>query len=260
MPKSQIEKRYEKDPGNKRLINKTQLYPDKNAERLVIGRDPISHVYRWTHLLKWVAKLRNRENFSVLDVGCGDMPLLKTMYTNRMHPHYYLGLDARNLTISDSGVEPNFEAEFKQIDFVDNIPESKYGKWDLIAFLEVIEHVSKENGIKILENIKKVMNPDTYFFISTPIFDSKTMAANHIYEWKYEELKEQLESMFVIEKHYGTFSSQREIEPVLSDCEREIFEKLKEYYDSNVLSIIFAPLYPAQSRNAIWRCRLKNGE
>jgi hypothetical protein len=30
-------------------------------------------------------------------------------------------------------------------------------------------------------------------------------------------------------------------------------EKMKEYYDSNYVSTIFAPLFPEVSRNCIWR-------
>jgi 2-polyprenyl-3-methyl-5-hydroxy-6-metoxy-1,4-benzoquinol methylase len=250
--------RLEKDPEGKRVINKTQLYVDKAAERGIFHRDIFAHALRYTHVFKFMSKLRNREEFCILDVGCGDFPLLRTAYTNKVKPKYYLGLDARNMS-GKEGVVPNFEHEFMQCDFIDGIPECKYGKWDMIVFLEVIEHVSKENGIKILENIKKVMNPETYFFISTPCFAASSgIAENHTYEWEYEELKGQLESMFTVEAHYGTFASQRDIEKVMSECEREIYERLKEYYDSNFVSILLAPIHPAQSRNCIWRCRIKS--
>ena len=35
-----------------------------------------------------------------------------------------------------------------------------------------------------------------------------------------------------------------------------LFNKLNKYYDSNIISIIFAPLYPEKSRNVMWH--LKN--
>lgn len=247
--------RLQKDPEGKRVLNKTQLYIDKATERGIIHRDYLSHCLRWSHICKWIAKLRKRDDFSILDVGCGDFPFLRTLYTNKMKPHYYLGLDARDMD-GQQGVAANFENEFKVHDIVDDIPESKYGKWDVIVFLEVIEHMSKENGVKVLENIRNVMNEDTYFFLSTPCFNGKA-AANHIYEWKYEELKETLEEMFVIENHYGTFASQRDIEPAMTEDEMKVYSKLKEYYDSNFISIVLAPIHPNRSRNCIWRLRLK---
>jgi len=247
--------RLEKD-GEKRVSNKTQLYIDNAEERGIIHRDYIAHCLRWSHIVKWMAKLRRRDEFSVLDIGCGDFPFLRTLYTNKIKPHYYLGIDARDMN-GRQGVEPNFEHEFEQVDFIDHVPECKYGDWDTIVFLEVIEHVSKESGIKMLENIKTAMGPETVLFISTPCFNGKA-ASNHVYEWEYEELKAQLESMFEIEDHYGTFASQKDLEPHLSEDEKNVYERMKEYYDSNFISVLMAPLYPQHSRNVIYRCKLKS--
>lgn len=243
------------DPEDKRVINKTQLYIDKATERGIIHRDYLAHCLRWTHICKWVSKLRRKDDFSVLDIGCGDFPFLRTLYTNKMKPRYYLGVDVRDMN-GHQGVEPNFEHEFQIVDLIDSVPMCKYDNWDLITFLEVIEHVSKENGIKILSNIRDVMASDTYLFLSTPCFNGKA-AANHVYEWEYEELKNQLELMFDVEDHYGTFASQREIEPYMDEHCLNVYERLKDYYDCNYLSTIFAPLYPNGSRNCIWRLRLK---
>lgn len=252
--------RLEKDENGKQIINKTDLQINKAAERGQIHRDYLSHCARWSHVIKHASKMRKDENFSVLDVGCGqEFPLLRTLYVNKIKPKYYLGSDIRSLSIDELHkiMTPNFEHEFKQCNFIEEIPTCKYGKWHLISFLEVIEHVSKENGIKILQNIKNVMDSDTILFISTPCFNGKA-AGNHVYEWEYAELKEQLEKDFIIEANYGTFASQRDIEQNLTECEKEVYEKLKEYYDSNFISIIMAPLYPSFSRNAIWRCKIKN--
>lgn len=249
--------RLEKDPEGKRIINKTQLNIDLAAERGIIHRDYISHALRWTHIAKWMAKLRNLENFSILDVGCADFPLLRTIYTNKICPKFYMGVDGRNMA-GKEGIKPNFEYEFKQMDFgVESLPSCKYGSWNIITFLEVLEHGSKEIGIKILENIKSVMSEETVLFLSTPCFSEKGQAENHVYEWKHEELKEQLNSMFNIEACYGTFASQSEIIPVMDEHELSVFNKLRDYYDSNFLSVIFAPNHPEASRNAIYRLMLK---
>jgi SAM-dependent methyltransferase len=246
--------------GEKRIINKTDLRTDTATKRVYIHRDYIAHVLRYTHVVKWFQKLKNRkDNLNILDMGCGkEFPILRMCYTNKLKPQYYLGLDIRKLNFDEfhKEMKPNFDYEFQQYDFINPLPKCKNGNWDFIIFLEVLEHNSKEAGIKILENIKNIMNPDTIFIMSTPSFNGKA-AENHIYEWEYQELKQELEKTFIIENHYGTFASQKDIENVMSDCEKEIYEKLKDYYDSNFLSAVFAPIHPYASRNCLWRLRLK---
>ena len=242
-------------------INKTDLQTDRAAERGIIHRDYIAHCLRWTHIIKWVAKLRKRRDFSILDIGCGkEFAFLRTLYTNKMKPKLYLAADIRKLDFAKdlySEMTPNFEHQFVQCNFTKSIPECENGAWDLIVFLEVIEHVSKEAGIQILENISKVMAPETIMFVSTPCFNG-SQAGNHVYEWQYDELKDQLEQLFVVEAHYGTFASQRDIEPVFTPDEAAVYEKLKKYYDSNYISTLMAPLHPKHSRNCIYRLKLKN--
>ena len=254
------EERLEKDPTPKRVINKTDLQVGKATERGIVHRDYLAHCLRWSHVCKWLSKLKNKKkDLCVLDIGCGkENSFLKVCYTNKISPQYFLALDARNIGFEELHQEmvPNFEHEFVQCDFAQGIPSCKYDQWDLITFLEVLEHNSKEAGIKILENIKGIMGSETLTFLSTPCFNGEA-AANHVYEWKYEELKTQLESMFTVEAVYGTFASQSEICKVMTECELEIFEKLRDYYDSNTLAVMFSPNHPDASRNCIWRLKLK---
>lgn len=252
--------RLEKDPSEKRVINKTDLQVGKATERGQIHRDYLAHCLRWAHISQWASKLKNKNpDICILDLGCGkEVPLLRVTYVNKIHPRYYAAVDCRKLDFEELHQEmvPNFEHEFIQCDFAQSVPVCKYGQWDLVVFLEALEHNSKEAGIKILENIRTVMNPSTYFFLSTPCFNGEA-AANHVYEWGYDELKTQLESMFTVEASYGTFASQRDILPKMSEHEVAIFDKLRDYYDSNTLSVMLSPMFPEASRNAIWRLRLK---
>lgn len=246
--------RLEKSTGKSSDINKTQLDIDKALERGIIHRDYLAHQARWAHITQYITKMKNRQDINILDAGCANFPLLRTLYTNKLKPHYYLGVDIRN-TDGKQGVEPNFENEFKQTNLAEGAPECKYGNWDVVTCLEVLEHVPKDLGIQILDNIKSIMSADTVLFLSTPCFNGKS-AGNHVYEWEYAELKEALDARFTIEKSFGTFASQRDIKPHMTDVELELFDKFKEYYCSNYLSILFAPLYPEYSRNCLWRCKL----
>jgi hypothetical protein len=60
---------------------------------------------------------------------------------------------------------------------------------------------------------------------------------------------------FVVENVYGTFASIRDYEHKLSPERKRVFDELRAYYDSNFLSCIFAPIYPAESRNCLWELR-----
>ena len=57
---------------------------------------------------------------------------------------------------------------------------------------------------------------------------------------------------FGIQATYGTFASQKDILPKMSVEDKYLFQRLSMYYDSNYLSTIFAPLFPAYSRNCLW--------
>lgn len=247
--------------------NKTQLELARATERNIVHRDYMAHALRWTHIVK-----NSKMDMKVLDVGCGtDVPLCWTMYSNKFRPKLYVGLDIRKDCRVDMSTFP-FEAHFvsnfdvtKVESFEEPIttrfktpvgnlimPGPYDIKWDLAVCLEVIEHMDKGDGLKLLDNLA-MLNTDK-LFLSTPCFNG-SKAANHIYEWRYDELKEELLQRFNILAHYGTFASQRDVKPFLNNSELELFERLRAYYDSHFLSTVFAPLYPHASRNVIWRLK-----
>ena len=88
-------------------------------------------------------------------------------------------------------------------------------------------------------------------------YDSGDGRGKAIQELTYDEMKNLLDERFEIIEHFGTFASQRDYKHLLSDKGKEIFDKLSNYYDSNLVSVIFAPLVPQFSRNVIWKCKLK---
>lgn len=234
--------------------NKTQLYIDKAAERGIVHRDYLAHSLRWTHILKH-AKM----GMKVLDVGCGiNTPLAMMMYTNRYKPAYYLGLDIR----TDFKPPAEFPFPHKLVGGFDVTSEKAWMElfgtihgraWSIVSCLEVLEHMEKEAGELLLDNLSMLPENST-IFLSTPCYNG-SKAANHIYEWGYHELKAQLSEGFKIEAVHGTFASQRDLLPHASPDERSTFEKLREYYDTNLLAILLAPLHPEHSRNCIWRLK-----
>jgi 2-polyprenyl-3-methyl-5-hydroxy-6-metoxy-1,4-benzoquinol methylase len=252
-----------------REIDKTHLSCEQAEERGFLHRDYIAHCLRWSHVVK---HLQNKyKTARILDIGCGkETPLIKTLYTMRMTPEVYVGVDYNKPVkqeihdkIYDKMGGGNFEliwnwdASLKNafISSMDFTPT-------LITCFEVLEHVTPEKVLGIINNIKLISDKDTICFISTPCFNGKA-AANHINEMTYEFMWDLMREHFVVEEHWGTFASQRDIEPKIftNDLEGAYLEhaytSLKKYYDSNLLSVLFAPLFPQQSRNCMWKLTTK---
>ena len=252
--------------NGQRKIDKTHLSCDQAEERGFLHRDYIAHCLRWSHIVKHLGN--KYKSARILDIGCGkEIPLIKTLYTMRMTPDMYVGVDANKTACStnihdkiyDKMGGGNFElfwnfdaSEPAAFQYLDLTPT-------LITCFEVLEHVIPEKVIGILDNIRKVADSQTTIFISTPCFNGKA-AANHINEMTYEFMTDLMWEYFHIDRCWGTFASQKDIEPMINQDVDEIqhlYEHLKSYYDSNLLSVIFAPLFPSKSRNCMWKLSLK---
>jgi 2-polyprenyl-3-methyl-5-hydroxy-6-metoxy-1,4-benzoquinol methylase len=241
--------------------NLTHLNLDMAEERGIVHRDYIAHCLRWSHVLKYV-----KVGMKVLDVGCGpEMPLASVLYVNRYKPSLYVGIDLRP---ARPHTDVNFEWFHSSRDvtqwrtFEHLRDEFAVSSWDLITCLEVLEHMPHDNGRQLLSNLAMSMTDKTTLVLSTPCFNGSA-AGNHTaidgtpMEWTYHELKAELERRFDIYAHYGTFASQSDLRPAMSPAEVEVFSALREYYDSNLLSVMLAPLHPSRSRNVVWDLRKK---
>lgn len=248
---------------NKTIYNKTQLDPDKVFERHIFHRDQIAHVMRWFYVAKIAQQYRGEGK--ILDFGCGSGNLAKLLYHNRWAPKKYLGLDVRHQTIEklkEDWKDKAF-ASFECRDLCKPIFDLRE-EWDIISCFEVIEHIGHENAPQFLQNIKDLAGPATTILLSTPNYDPNVGPAdNHIIdgkigEWDHKELQALLEQYFVIDKKIGTFASIADYKDSLNAWQLEMFNNLREFYDSNMLSIIMAPLIPAEkARNCLWVLKVK---
>lgn len=246
--------------------NCTQLTPQQTFERHIYHRDQFAHYLRWTHVLK-NAKIGQ----TILDFGCGSAEMLEVFYRNRYRPKRYLGLEIR-----DKQVELNKEkfanllfAEFRQVDLCQ--PELDLDEtFDVITCFEVMEHIGHENADIFLDNIAYHCNENTVVYLSTPNYDPGVGAAdNHMLtkddgtkevgEWDHFELQDKLSEFFTIEHKYGTFASMKDYKSDLTeDWQKKMFEQLREYYDTNLIANIMAPLIPAEhARNCLWVMKVR---
>ena len=268
-----------------KTIDTTHLSADTAFERGIIHRDLISHCLRWTHVVKFMHQKNMYKNARVLDVGCGiDLPLAKTLYTNRMSVQQYVGVDYNKphkfkTEMFHTGKMP--VRAFGGVDFardvevngdvysIRNVP-GEFSLPNVITCFEVLEHVEPGHARRMMAKMHDIVaaaakagDPCTVF-ISTPCYDSNVgHAANHVSEIRREALGAMLEDLgFAIRGNWGTFASQRDYKDELSEqygkVGLEMFSKLSEYYDSNYVATIMAPLFPAQSRNNLWQLELAN--
>ena len=244
-----------------RSIDKTYLSLDKAEERGLIHRDYIAHCFRWSHVCMYLRQKRRWESANILDIGPGkELPLAKTLYVNRTPPKSYIAVDVSKLEMPEMFEKANWKPTtlYSNIDVCELYYDVFNIAPNVITCFEVLEHVEPDHSIRMLEKIYNLLNAEdsnAVAFISTPNWDpSVGAAANHVNEMRHEALGVAIESIgFNVEEVYGTFASQKDIKPFMTEEELELMNKLKKYYDSNLVSNIFAPLFPQQSRNCIWR-------
>lgn len=250
---------------SKNSYNTTQLTPRIAFERHVYHRDMFCHYLRWSHILKVLRA--NKQKATVLDFGCGSGELCEAAYRNRIYPKSYLGLDIRQRTIDENNEKFKMcdWANFKAVDLCQ--AELDLGQtFDIITCFEVMEHIGHANADVFLDNIAYHCHKNTLVYLSTPNYDPKVGAANNhllgpnkeVGEWDHFELQKKLEEFFVIEKKYGTFASIKDYKNDLTDWKQKMFDALREYYDSEILSVMMAPIIPAEhARNCLWVLRVK---
>lgn len=246
--------------------NTTDLDPVTTFERHVFHRDQFAHYLRWTHILK-EAKIGE----TIVDFGCGKGNMLEVFYRNKFKCKKYIGIDIRKQTIeaAKEKFQPVDWAEFYADDLI--FPSIDYTQFqgDKVCSFEVAEHVGKQNIDAFLINMRNCGSENATYYISTPNYDEKVGAAgNHTYdsgdgrgvaihEFEHNELQSHIEKYFTIEKKYGTFASIKDYKHLLNEWQQKMFDSLKEYYDSNLVSVIMAPFFPEQSRNTLWILKRK---
>lgn len=245
--------------------NTTDLQPFEALDKCIVHRDNTgAHINRWSMVLKYA-----NPGEVICDFGCGSANMLELFYRNKYTPKKYTGFEIRA-----KEVEKNREkfgklnwAEFIQEDLVKATYDFDTVQADKVISFEVLEHVGKQNVDVFLQNFKRCGKDDAIFYLSTPCFNGSA-AGNHTYdsgdgrgvapqEFEHFELQAHLEKYFIIEKKYGTFASIRDYKHLMNEWQTNMFNALNEFYDTNVLSNLMAPMFPEQSRNCLWILRKK---
>ena len=236
-------------------IDFSRLNVGRTLSRLIIERDNMAHLFRYAYICRQLKSPK-----IILDIGCGDKSLAAMIYTGKMRSKViqYHGVDLKDVPSDILKDKLPFPMFFHKINISEELP---YVNPHIITCFEVIEHNTRENGIKLLDNISAVMNYQTELYLSTPCLDeNKGKQRFHVYEYTYDELKEELEKRFEIIDHFGTFMhtgigpNKAHIDDL---CDDHKFAKIKEYYGGAIFSNIMAVFQPERAKNCIWRLKKK---
>jgi len=240
-----------------RRFDQTQLKSTHHGK--VVHRDYAAHFFRWGYATTYVHQGETR----ILDIGCGQECPMARQLTKSVSsvPQIYVGVDLNKIQKKPGTAWTNVEDEFNFIDDHEELA-AKYGRrFDLVTCFEVIEHMHRRDGLKLLGAVRALCSSDANFLLSTPVYNGRKMAANHIKEYTVQELTDLIEESgcWKVERRFGTFASWNDLKKVMTSHERGLYEELHRYYDHDVLSCFLAPKYPDASRNNVWLLKPTNG-
>ena len=227
-----------------------------------VHRDYAAHWFRWQHALRFV-----KAGMRVLDIGCGqDQMMTRVLCASQSCvPALYVGVDMNKL---DKKTEIAWTRILDQFDFTKRYKElfntrrsdgadPTHTGYDVISCFEVIEHMPKAQGAKLLKGIRECLAPGGVALLSTPVYNEKHMAANHLHEYRFDELRASIEKAGLqVDRVVGTFMTSQAAKRAATKEHRELLELLHEtWFAWEVLACFLAPLYPEQSSNCCWVLR-----
>jgi len=266
-----------------RVVDKTHLSADHADERIIRHRDVNSHAFRWAHIARHLSQNHRYKDAIICDACCGrEVPLAKMLYSNRLIPLKYVGIDLNKFEIPEmlqgkklpitiwpqtdvcALTKEDVGLKLFSKDDPNGPGYDDYALPNVLVCLEGAEHMLPEHTRRMFIKFKEITSDDCTFFISTPCWDRINVADNHLSEILPSALGALFEDLgYDIVNYWGTFASQKDYRPVMEERYpgiTKIFNDLSEYYDSTVISTTFAPLFPMESRNILWELTKKRGD
>jgi SAM-dependent methyltransferase len=232
------------------IFNTTSLREAHHGQ--TVHRDYIAHAFRWS-----VAQRHINEGDVVIDVGCGpDTPLVKVLaFPRGSVPKRYTGIDLNNFVPKTRPQWANFILGVSVFD----LDPVEVGPADVVVCFEMLEHMPKPKGLELLRWLREAVKPSGIILLSTPSYAGGDLPKNHVHEWTYDELKEGLASVWLeVNDVWGTFMripQLRKAVAVQYPDLAKVLGRLDTYYSHEALSTIFAPLFPGQASNCLWKLK-----
>ncbi len=256
-----------------RSIDHTDLSIDMAEERGILHRDYIAHCLRWSYVAKMMHAGSRYKNTRILDVGCGsDLPLPRLLHSNRLLCEY-VGVDynaaskfhqrnwgSMDVTTYGSVIFPRDFSIKKERKYSVKESSTLHNLPNLITCFEVLEHVQAKHSVSMLKAFYKLaVAGRAEVVMSTPCWNAKDTAKNHVNEMRQQALGAVIEDIgFEVMHNYGTFASISDYRDTLFKQYpgvEKFFNDCREYQDTNVLANMFCSPFPQLSRNSIWHLR-----
>ena len=257
--------------------------------------DELTHISRYDKIASLcIAEAKSLDRpINTFEVGCGELWVLRNLYkaytvkkSDIIQSYYGVDIDPAILIENpfwSNGGEPinestwlkNFNAVLKVQD-VTTHPTFELGDESIDFFwtTEVIEHMGKEFINPWLEDAARCLRTGGLAYVSTPNHEGSNdkLPKDHVYEWGFQELKEELQRHFTIESVVGTFIQmpnftkiQASYNPDLSSGSRQFPQTwtteqvllLQERFGKQFLRMVLATPYPEASNNCAWTLRKK---
>jgi SAM-dependent methyltransferase len=217
----------------------------------ILHRDYTAHFFRWSFVRRMIPA-----GSRILDIGCGqELPLLAVMTSalGQYRPAEYVGCDLNPVAKKPSS--SNFGISiYDNFNFVERSSEitRAHKPFTHAVCLEVIEHMTPEHGLGLLRGIYGALGDGGHAFISTPCYDGRRHAKNHVHEYAIKELNDAIvASDFSVIARVGTFADIKEISK--DRLAHDIMNRLGAYYNNDALSCMLAPaISPDLARNNLW--------
>jgi 2-polyprenyl-3-methyl-5-hydroxy-6-metoxy-1,4-benzoquinol methylase len=242
-----------------RRFDQSQLHVDRlTPGRTYVHRDYIAHALRWQHAVRFV-----KAGTTVLDVGCGqDQPMVSALCrTLATVPRRYVGVDLNPISRKTGVRWATVHDRFNFVDDWKKLARAHAGDaprgFDLVTCFEVIEHMQRADGRKLLRGVRGLVHPEGTFLLSTPVYNGRHMAAAHLHEYRADELRAEVERAgFRVDRVVGTFMTSQALKRAATKEHRELADLLhRQWHSWELLACVFAPLYPAASSNCCWVLR-----
>ena len=193
--------------------------------------DEITHMTRYDKISSLcIEEAKKLERpIDVLEAGCGEVWVLRNLYkaytvkkSDIIRSYRGVDIDPACLNekvgyssisgfLKDSTWFANFNGQIDIQDLTVNpvfdLPDNSI---DFFWTTEVIEHMGREFIAPWLDDANRVLRPGGLVYVSTPNHDgsNEKLPEDHVYEWGFEELKEELEDEsrgWKIQSVVGTF-------------------------------------------------------
>ena len=224
-----------------------------------------------------------KKNPKVLDIGCSCGKLLQVQQTLMREPGtksmIYVGMDAREYATNQvlEFANRNFSENYKGNVFVENknivnVKQckeivKKYGKFDVIVMLEVIEHIPNEFIQTVLKCLKNMLADDGVIVLSTPMHlqenEDMWWPEAHYKEYTIKQIEEMFSGYFDICEEIGNHVIAKSLKEKLKEDEyaNDIYKRmLRKTKNGTIINELFCCVYNECCKGQIYIMKKKEKE